>query len=260
MLVEKKELQIFHRVKLLACTVEGAELRDGAIKMVNSSSTFPEASLQLILDWAQEHGRVRPFRKDQRILVQQNLLYIVLEGFVRLVTDSQASAISLLARHRTSREVCLSFAGRGQPFEIDARLPFRLHAYAHVEQTVVVWIYWDELNHWPYLNQEVLNIFRSQNQFKLSWSRVLVLPATCDRRLLRCLTLLVEEYGYLGQEVDSDDPYMCLPFTLTHAQLASLIGSTHVTVTRSMSKLRRRKLLFERDNLICLPVVKNLDV
>ena len=46
----------------------------------------------------------------------------------------------------------------------------------------------------------------------------------------------------------------CLPFPLTHAQIGSAIGSTRVTVTRLMGKLRQRGLILTQgDNLICLP-------
>ncbi|NLQ06947.1 winged helix-turn-helix domain-containing protein, partial [Cylindrospermopsis raciborskii LB2897] len=38
----------------------------------------------------------------------------------------------------------------------------------------------------------------------------------------------------------------CLPFPLTHAQIGSAIGSTRVTVTRLMGKLRQRGL-----NIVC---------
>jgi CRP-like cAMP-binding protein len=44
------------------------------------------------------------------------------------------------------------------------------------------------------------------------------------------------------------------PFPLTHAQIGSAIGSTRVTVTRLMGKLRQRGLILTQgDNLICLP-------
>ena len=45
-----------------------------------------------------------------------------------------------------------------------------------------------------------------------------------------------------------------LPWPLTHAQIGSAIGSTRVTVTRLMGKLRQQGLIFiQNDNLICLP-------
>ncbi|HEY9889405.1 MAG TPA: helix-turn-helix domain-containing protein, partial [Candidatus Obscuribacterales bacterium] len=44
-----------------------------------------------------------------------------------------------------------------------------------------------------------------------------------------------------------------LPFPLTHAQIGSTIGSTRVTVTRLMGKLRQRGIISSYgDGLICL--------
>ncbi|WP_219884675.1 helix-turn-helix domain-containing protein [Merismopedia glauca] len=66
-------------------------------------------------------------------------------------------------------------------------------------------------------------------------------------RLIGLLRLLVEEFGEPCEEG------YCLPFPLTHAQVGSAIGSTRVTVTRLMGKLRQRKLVqIKKDNLICL--------
>jgi CRP-like cAMP-binding protein len=54
--------------------------------------------------------------------------------------------------------------------------------------------------------------------------------------------------------VNPVDNGYCLPFPLTHAQIGSAIGSTRVTVTRLMGKLRQRGLISTQgDNLICLP-------
>jgi CRP-like cAMP-binding protein len=70
-------------------------------------------------------------------------------------------------------------------------------------------------------------------------------------RLMAFLTLLIKEYGEPCKEG------CCLPYPLTHAQIGSTIGSTRVTVTRLMGKLRRRGAIVVReDNLICLPLAK----
>jgi CRP-like cAMP-binding protein len=62
------------------------------------------------------------------------------------------------------------------------------------------------------------------------------------------LTLLIEEFG------EPCTNGYCLPFPLTHAQIGSAIGSTRVTVTRLMGKLRQRGLIgIQGDNLIFLP-------
>ena len=67
------------------------------------------------------------------------------------------------------------------------------------------------------------------------------------------LTLLVDEYG----EPCENGYY--LPFPLTHAQIGSAIGSTRVTVTRLMGKLRQRGLIQSHgENLISIPFAASL--
>jgi CRP-like cAMP-binding protein len=146
-----------------------------------------------------------------------------------------------------SEEAFLGFVGAGQPFEIVAQSPFSLQSFAHVDQTTVIWLYWNDLDNWPHFRREVLDAFRYQHQRKLLWLSTLGQRRTIDR-LLGFITLLIEEFG---------EPYESgyyLPWTLTHAQIGSAIGSTRVTVTRLMGKLRQRKLIqIYKDGLIAIP-------
>ncbi len=216
---------------------------------VSSESARPFLTWQRILDWAQEHYRCRTFSKDEKIPARPGLLYLVQRGAVRMVGVAQVSATSRSARATTTtaEEAFLGFVGAGQPFEIVAQSPFTLHSYAHVDQTSVVWMYWHDLDNWPHFRREVLDAFRYQHQRKLLWLSTLGQRRTIDR-LLGFLTLLIEEYGEPAEQG------YCLPWTLTHAQIGSAIGSTRVTVTRLMGKLRQRGLIHTQDdNLICLP-------
>lgn len=216
-----------------------------------SEASRPFLTWQRILDWAQEHYRYRTFSKDERIPARAGLLYLVQCGAIRLVGTAQVSAslskaVSQLS-YQTSEEAFLGFVGAGQPFEIVVQSPFTLSAYAHVDQTSVVWMYWHDLDNWPHFRREVLDAFRYQHQRKLLWLSALGQRKTIDR-LLGFLTLLIEEFGEPCQ-----DGY-CLPWTLTHAQIGSAIGSTRVTVTRLMGKLRQRGLIsIQGESLICLP-------
>jgi CRP-like cAMP-binding protein len=208
----------------------------------------PFLTWQRIIDWAQEHYRCRTFNKDEKIPARPGLLYLVQRGSVRLVGTAQvnANATSRVARI-APEEAFLGFVGAGQPFEIVAQSPFTLQSYAHVDQTSVVWMYWNDLDNWPHFRREVLDAFRYQHQRKLLWLSTLGQRRTIDR-LLGFLTLLIEEYGE-----PTEDGY-CLPFPLTHAQIGSAIGSTRVTVTRLMGKLRQKGLIrTQGDNLLCLP-------
>ena len=222
--------------------------------MYSVSSNTPEASRpfltwQRIIDWSQEHYRVRSFAKDEKIPARPGLLYLVQRGAVRLVGSAQVNATSMSARtvNVTPEEAFLGFVGAGQPFEIVAQSPFTLQSYAHVDQTSVLWMYWHDLDNWPHFRREVLDAFRYQHQRKLLWLSTLGQRRTIDR-LLGFLTLLIEEYG------EPTDEGYCLPFPLTHAQIGSAIGSTRVTVTRLMGKLRQKGMIrTQGDNLLCLP-------
>ncbi|MBW4576844.1 MAG: Crp/Fnr family transcriptional regulator [Aphanothece sp. CMT-3BRIN-NPC111] len=215
-----------------------------------SDASRPFFTWQRILDWAQEHYRYRTFSKDERIPARSGLLYLVQRGAVRLVGTAQVSANTKDALPgfppQITEEAFLGFVGVGQPFEVVTQSSLTLQAYAHVEQTSVVWMYWHELDNWPHFRWEVLDAFRYQHQRKLLWLSTLGQRRTIDR-LLGFITLLVEEFG------QPDNGSYCLPFSLTHAQIGSAIGSTRVTVTRLMGKLRKHGLIqIKDDNLICL--------
>nr|WP_324616483.1 Crp/Fnr family transcriptional regulator [Lusitaniella coriacea] len=191
------------------------------------------------------------FNKDERIPTRSGLLYLVHRGAVRLVGTAQISATITNASDEETQggieDAFLGFVGSGLPFEIVAQSPFTLQAYAHIDQTAIVWMYWHDLDNWPHFRREVLDAFRYQHQRKLLWLSTLGQRRTVDR-LLGFITLLVEEYG------ESTDRGYRLPYPLTHAQIGSAIGSTRVTVTRLMGKLRQKGLIYvEDDNLICLP-------
>ncbi|PSO81452.1 MAG: replication/maintenance protein [Cyanobacteria bacterium QS_4_48_99] len=229
---------------------------------MHSSTYLPETSRpfltwQRILDWAQKHYRERTFSKDERVPARPGLLYLVERGAIRLVGTAQVSATqnhqSTPSLQPNSEEAFLGFVGAGQPFEIVAQSPFTLQAYAHVDQTSVVWMYWQDLDNWPHFRREVLDSFRHQHQRKLIWLSTLGQRQTIDR-LLGFITLLVEEYG------EPSEHSYCLPFPLTHAQIGSAIGSTRVTVTRLMGKLRQQGLISVKgENMICLPAASKPD-
>jgi CRP-like cAMP-binding protein len=204
-----------------------------------------------LLDWAQEHYRYRTFRKDEKIPARTGLIYLVHQGFVRLVGETQISATADGSAPRRSRlnsdEAFLGFIGSAQPFEVVAQYPFNIQGFAHVDNTAVIWLYWEDLESRSEIREEVMAAFRYQHQRKLLWLSTLGQRRTSDR-LLGFLTLLIEEFGQ-----PCEGGYY-LPFTLTHAQIGSAIGSTRVTVTRLIGKLRRQGLVTTYgDNLISIP-------
>ena len=221
----------------------------------------PFLTWQLIIDWAEEHYRIRAFTKEERIPARPGLLYLIPKGSIRLVGNANLLSASRNKSSKsktspTSDEAFLGFIGAGQPFEVIAQSPFTLQAYAHVDQTTVLWMYWHDLDNWPHFRKEVLDAFRYQHQRKLLWLSTLGQRRTIDR-LFGFITLLIEEYGQLSinqENLEVTSGYY-LPWPLTHAQIGSAIGSTRVTVTRLMGKLRQQGLIYiQNDNLICLPI------
>ncbi|MDJ0570196.1 MAG: Crp/Fnr family transcriptional regulator [Pleurocapsa sp. MO_192.B19] len=215
---------------------------------------------QNIIDWAKTHYRDRLFHKDEQIPARPELIYLVNQGAVRLVSKTQNNQYSSSLVESSEldpdklEDAFLGFVGEGRPFEIVAQSSFSLHAYAHVDNTHIVWLYWEDLENWPDFRQEIYEAFRYEHQRKLLWLSALGQRRTIDR-LTSFLSLLIEEYG------DNYDGDYCLPYTLTHAQIGSAIGSTRVTVTRLMGKLRRQGIIsVQEDNSICmnhLQVLKN---
>lgn len=217
-----------------------------------ADNSRPFLAWQRISDWAAEHYRARTFNKDEKIPARPGLLYLVQKGTVRLLGNAQVSA-TLRKKKRTRRplvaaeEAFLGFVGAGQPFEVVAQPPFVVQSFAHVDQTTVIWLYWNDLDTWPHFQKEVLDAFRRQHQRKLLWLSVLGQRRTIDR-LLGFLTLLIDEHGELF------DLGYYLPFPLTHTQIGSAIGSTRVTVTRLMGRLRSGGMIGTyKDNLIYIP-------
>ena len=208
-----------------------------------------------IMDWAQTHYRDRVFRKDEQIPARPELIYLVNKGAVRLVSEANIPQTDEISAELDESDpestedierAFLGFISAQKPFEVLSHSVFSIQAYAHVDYTQVAWLYWQDLEQWPDFRQEIYRAFRDQHQRKLLWLSALGQRRTIDR-LTSFLTLLVEEYGREN----------CLPYTLTHAQIGSAIGSTRVTVTRLMGKLRRQGIIsIEEDNLICVNCIK----
>ena len=227
----------------------------------SSEESSPNSTWKTIMDWAQTHYRDRIFRKDEQIPVRPELIYLVNQGAVRLVSEAHISHTierpieqedeSSLEPTEDVERAFLGFVSAQKPFEVLSHSVFSIEAYAHVDYTQVAWLYWHDLEEWSDFRQEIYEAFRQQHQRKMLWLSALGQRRTIDR-LTSFLTLLVEEYG---REYDEDE--YCLPYTLTHAQIGSAIGSTRVTVTRLMGKLRRQGIISVKDdNSICINNLK----
>ena len=256
----------------------------------SSEASRPFLTWQRIIDWAQTHYRDRIFRKDERVPARPGLLYLVNKGVIRLVgkttqlTSTEDNISEPIDRRGSSplgeatssedpsvviagtnpnpsvdasesneddpEETFLGFIPPGQVFEIVAQSSYDLQAYCHLDGTHIIWLYWHDLDNWPHFRKEVYEALRYQHQRKLLWLSALGQRKTIDR-LMSFLNLLIEEYG------EPCKTGYCLPYVLTHAQIGSSIGSTRVTVTRLMGKLRRQGLIIiQDDNSICIPNIR----
>ena len=216
----------------------------------SSEETFSTSTWQNIIDWAQIHYRDRLFCRDEQIPTRPQLIYLVNRGVVRLVSRNEDRPEPSESEELQPEESFLGFVSAKKPFEIVAQSSFNICAYAHVDQTQVVWLYWEDLKNWPGFNQQLYEAFRYQHQRKLLWLSALGQRKTIDR-LTSFLMLLLEEHGIAQEGI------CCLPYSLTHAQIGSAIGSTRVTVTRLMGKLRRQGIIsVKNDNSICLNLAR----
>ncbi|WP_204106766.1 MULTISPECIES: Crp/Fnr family transcriptional regulator [Spirulina sp. CCY15215] len=199
-----------------------------------------------IITWGQNHYRDRTFNQNERIPIRAGLLYLVQSGAVSLMGNARANILSQKISPEETKETFLGLMGTGYPFEVTENTHFKLRALARVDSTSVIWLYWHDLDNWPNFRLEVSDFFRYQHQRQLLWLTVLGQRQAIDR-LWGFLTLLIEEYG------KTVDKRVCFPYPLTHSQISNAIGSTRVTVTRLMGKLRQQGLIsVDADSTICL--------
>jgi CRP-like cAMP-binding protein len=218
-----------------------------------------KSSLQQIVNWSKAKYRYRTFQSDRQIPTRAKILYLVHQGAVKLTAKSKFSVVSHLEEDKNNldqpQESFLSFVGEGQPFEIVDDAKFEINAYAHIDETSVLWMYWHELDNWPNFRREVFAFFRDRQQRNLLAIATLNQRNTIDR-LYGFLSLMISEHGVAYTKKSQPDRVngYYLPWAITHAEIASAIGSTRVTVTRLLGELREQGLIdMYKSNYFCLP-------
>ncbi|MDP9607670.1 UNVERIFIED_ORG: CRP-like cAMP-binding protein [Variovorax paradoxus] len=73
-----------------------------------------------------------------------------------------------------------------------------------------------------------------------------------EARIAELLHRLAEQYGL------AEDGAIALGISLTHKQIASLTGTTRVTVTRALKRLREQGDIAVKDNRVLVPDMKRL--
>jgi hypothetical protein len=203
---------------------------------------------QQVYSWAKKEGRCQEFQKDEEIPSKIGWLYGVHHGTVRITGRSIQSPAQLSNNSIDSNSSSfLGFAVKNQPFEITRERNTVLQAVAHVSNTTVFWLRWDDLDLFPGFDHDILHAFRHQNQRKTMLMNNLSQNHATDR-LLGYISLLIEEFGQPEGECH------LLPFAITHHQLANAIGATRVTVTRLLGEMKERgDIIFSHNNRIALP-------
>ncbi len=204
--------------------------------LLTSKKEAPFDNLQELYNWGRSHCRQRIFHKDQIIPTRPGLLYIVNKGAVRLLGSACINEEHKSEENTTKEAIFLGILGVNKPFEIVDHSYSIVRVEAHIEQTAVIWLYWHELVESLNIYIKVLELFRQQHQTQLIWMSILAQKRTIDR-LVGLLMLLATEEG------ERTEKGYALPYILTHAQIASAIGTTRVNVTRLMGQLRQQGVI-----------------
>lgn len=178
--------------------------------------------------WAAAHYRTRTFFREEKIPVRSGLLYFVNSGFVRL-----ESTIQSIHDEATNEfvDTVIAFVGADQPIDIFETECISFQAIAQTDRTEIFWVYWADLEQWSSLRLAVLENLQYQHQRQLVLRSILGQKRTVDQLRLY-IEFLVNLYG-------EDQPGgRRIPFLLTHDHLASVLGTTRVTISRLISQLK----------------------
>jgi CRP/FNR family transcriptional regulator len=159
-------------------------------------------------------------------------IYFIMAGRVRLyeiLPDARAITLSILGKH----DVFAQSTNRGNYFH---------DVYAEsMQDSLVACIQEDALANLmeeaPLLGSRIINSFSQQ----LSQSQVLIeglIGRDVGMRLVSILLKLAEEFG-----VSRPGGAINIELGLTHQELADMIGSNRVTVTRKLAQLQEKKLI-----------------
>lgn len=181
--------------------------------------------------WAADHYRTRTFFREDKIPVRSGLLYFVSSGFVRLESTIQS------IQSETTNELVdtvIAFVGADQPIDIFDTEYISFQAIAQTDRTEIFWVYWTDLEQWSDLKLTVLENLQYQHQKQLILRSILGQKRTIDQLRLY-IEFLVHLYG------EAQTGGRRIPFLLTHDHLASVLGTTRVTISRLISQLKEEE-------------------
>lgn len=215
----------------------------------SATSIQPVEPVQLITEelrnWATEHYRARTFFREEKIPTRSGLLYFVDEGYVRLestLVDTKGNASIELVN------TVVDFVGTGQAIDIFTSEQLSFEAIAQTDRTTIFWVYWSDLERWDDLKATVLEHLQFQSQKQIRLRTILGQKRTVDQLRLY-FGFLAEMYG------QPQDGGLKIPFGITHDNLASVLGTTRVTISRLLNQLKEEShiLIFD-DQYFGVPI------
>ncbi|OKH17490.1 Crp/Fnr family transcriptional regulator [[Limnothrix rosea] IAM M-220] len=210
----------------------------------NSSPDEQPLITEELRTWATEHYRARTFFREETIPTRPGLLYFVSEGYVRLEsTLKQAPAGATIELVNT----VIDFVGANQAIDVFDSDHLSFEAIAQTDRTTIFWVYWADLERWQDLKSQVLEHLQAQSHKQIMLRTILGQKRTVDqlRLYFEFLALLYGEPKETGLKI---------PFGLTHDNLASVLGTTRVTISRLLNQLKEEgQVLFFDDQYFGVP-------
>lgn len=162
----------------------------------------------------------RRYRRGEMIMPDADEALDVLDGIVALTVV-----------HPDGAEVLLGLGGPGQTLIGHPEDSCSLHLVAHTD--VILWA-----RSWQaaLLEPDFPERLRARLRQTEAWAAMQARPHL-DQRVLGLLALLAEQFG------EPHPQGLLLNARLTHALLASAVGATRTTITRTLGNLRARDLL-----------------
>lgn len=89
------------------------------------------------------------------------------------------------------------------------------------------------------------------NSLNLNKEMIIILShKNTKKRLIQLLLILIKKFGVLKNNQIS------IPFTISHCNIASIIGSQRITVNRIMNKLKQNTIYYDSKKIIIFDILK----
>jgi CRP-like cAMP-binding protein len=147
------------------------------------------------------------------------------------VIEVQEGVVALSVVHHDGAQVLLGLCGPGQTLIGHPHDTCSLQLVAHTD-SAVTFRSWAEAARSPDFNERL----RSRLQHLEAWAAMQARPHL-DQRIMGLLSLLADQFGQPHEQGT------LINTRITHVQLASAVGTTRSTITRTLGDLKARGLL-----------------